>query len=64
MNEKDTANDAIIRTFWNIYDGVFLQKQLAASSPLLFSQKTPIIDIWYGSKYVSELLKWYLLLEW
>ena len=41
MNGKDTVIRVIrvIRTLSNIHDGVFLQKQLTASSPLLFSQK-------------------------
>ena len=44
MHEKDTANEE----FWS--DGVFLRKQLTASSPELFSQKSSITDIWHGSK--------------
>ena len=35
----------------------FLQKQLAASSNLPFSQKSSIINIRHGSNYVFELLK-------
>ena len=34
----------------------FLQKQLAASSNLPFSQKSSIINIRHGSNYVFELL--------
>ena len=46
-----------IQTLSNIYNEVFMRKQLTVSSPLLFSQKRVIIDISHGSKYISGLLK-------
>ena len=35
------------------YKGVFVQKQLMATSGQLFSQKSSIVDVWLGSKYAS-----------
>ena len=46
-----------IQTLSNIYNEVFMRKQLTISSPLLFSQKRVIIYISHGSKYISGLLK-------
>ena len=49
-----------MRTLCNIHDGVFLRKQLTASGPLPFSQKSSIEDIWHSSKYTSEPQIYYL----
>ena len=44
---------SLFRSQSNIYDDVFLRKQLTAFSSYLFLQKNSIIDVLLGFKYTS-----------
>ena len=58
MNIYQKRSEVYLEPQPNIYDGIFLRKQLTTFSKnlfyKLFSKKSPIVDIRLGFKYTSE----------
>ena len=48
--KASTISRGVFRTQWNIYDGYFQR------SRYLFSQKDSTVDVWFESRYDSEVL--------